>query len=129
VHPGSGIPAVIVFEPNEPVAIGAVRVRSELIANGLSGNGMTVRVLSTIGGMTTDLGTRPFGGVNDVLDEFALPAAAVLQPGDRVSVLVGDNGSFSFDHGNINVWIVVPGPGTALLVASAALAVSARRRR
>ncbi|HYF14691.1 MAG TPA: PEP-CTERM sorting domain-containing protein [Phycisphaerales bacterium] len=130
VHPGNGIPAVLTFAPQAPTLVGAVHVHTELIANGLSGNGITIQVLTTIGGVTTNHGQTFLGGtVSDQVDEFNLPAPTVLSPGDTVAILFGDNGSYLYDHVNFNAWMSpIPAPGSVALL-GAGLVVAARRRR
>lgn len=128
VHPGSGIPAVLVFEPTSPTWIGAVGVRSELILNGLSGNGITISVYTTLAGVTNLLGTTTLTGANDRTDIFNLPALTEFQPSDRIQIAFGDNGSYLYDHVNMDAWISIPAPSAiGILVASAGV-VSRRRR-
>lgn len=129
VHPGSGVPAVLVFAPQDDVIVGAVQVRSELIANGLSGNGVTISVQTVIDGVTSNLGTTVLGGTSsDQTDTFTLPLPATLNAGDRVNIIFGDNGSYLFDHVNANVWLTVPAPGAAAGLLGA-MAMGVRRRR
>jgi hypothetical protein len=127
-HPGSGTPAVLVYAPQSTIWTGGLRVRSELIVNGLSGNGVTFTVLATIGGFTSNLGTTTLTGSNDRLDFFSLGGMTQLNAGDTLSVVIGDNGSYLYDHVNFNAWLDVPAPGamTALLAFGAA---HGRRRR
>lgn len=126
-HPGNGLHAVLVFAPTTPVWVGAMNVRSELIANGLSGNGVTITVYSTIGGSTTPLGTTTLTGIDSRLDAFTLPNLTLLNPGDRLSVAFGDNGSYLFDHVNFNAWVTIPAPASACVFG--ALGLAFRRRR
>ncbi|HLP83981.1 MAG TPA: hypothetical protein VK157_06490 [Phycisphaerales bacterium] len=129
VHPGSGVPAVLVFAPTIATAVGGMDIRSELIANGLSGNGITITVYATIGGNTSTLGTTTLASIStSVLDSFNLPNVTTLNPGDSLSVAFGDNGSYLFDHMNFNAWITVPTPGATALLAIGALAAARRRR-
>ena len=127
VHPGSGIEAVLVFEPTSPTWIGAVGVQTELIANGLSGNGITISVYSVLSGVSSHLGTTTLTGTDDRTDLFNLPALTLFQPTDRLQIVFGDNGSYLFDHVNMNAWITVPAPGVTVLLAGVGL--FARRRR
>lgn len=129
VHPGSGVPAVLVFAPQSPVVFGGMSVHSELIVNGLSGNGVSIAVHATISGVTTNLGSIDLAGTaDDRLDHFLLPGGVVtMQPGDRVQIVIGDRGSYLYDHVNLNAWVTVPAPGAA--TAMVALVLARRRRR
>lgn len=126
-HPGAGVPAVLVFAPQAPTFVDGMTVRSELIANGLSGNGVQFTVYATVGGNTTSLGTTTLSGVSDRTDVFALPSTTLLNPGDTLSLYISDNGSYLYDHVNFNAIIAVPAPAT-LGLAGVSL-VAGRRRR
>jgi hypothetical protein len=128
VHAGPGIPAVLVFAPSQATYATGMNVRSELIANGLSGNGITISVATVIGGVTTDRGTATLSGTaNDRLDLFSFGAGVTLGAGDKVLIVFGDNGNYQFDHANFNAWLGVPAPG-ALAVLAAVAAIPSRRR-
>lgn len=129
VHSGPGVPAVLVFAPTVATWVGGMNVQSELIANGLSGNGFTITVYATIAGNTTSLGTTTLTGISTRLDSFNLPSMTLLNAGDSLSVAFGDNGSYLFDHANFNAWIVIPAPGAAALVGLGGLLVVGGRRR
>jgi len=127
-HPGSGIAAVLVFAPTVSTWVGAMNVRSELIANGLSGNGVSITVYATIAGSTSSLGSIFLGGTADSrLDTFNLSSLTLLNPGDRLSIAFGDNGSYLYDHVNFNAWVTIPAPGAT--AALGVLGVVAGRRR
>ncbi len=128
VHSGPGVPAVLVFAPTVSTWVGAMNIQSELIANGLSGNGITITVYATIAGNTTSLGTTTLTGTNSQIDSFNLPNLTQLNAGDSLSIAFGDNGSYLFDHVNFNAWITVPTPGAAALLTLAGLVTSRRRR-
>lgn len=129
VHPGAGVPAVLVFAPSVATWVGGMDVRSELIANGLTGNGITITVYATIAGNTSTLGTTSLAGIStSVLNSFNLPNATTLNPGDSLSIAFGDNGSYLFDHMNFNAWITIPTPGVAALLGLGGLAATRRRR-
>lgn len=125
VHPGSGLPAVLVFAPQSSMWVSGMAVHSELILNGLSGNGVTITVLATIGGVTTNLGTTTLTGTSDQLDVFSLGGLVQMNAGDSFKVVFGDNGSYLYDHVNFNAWLV-PGPGG---LATLTLLAGARGRR
>lgn len=127
IHPGPGIDAVITFAPSAAIMIGRVEVHSELILNGLSGNGVTITVWTSVGGNTTSVGSTILTGTNDMVSQFDFPTTQ-FQPGDKVYVAVGDNGSYLYDHVNMDVNITVPAPGATGLMALSGL-VAMRRRR
>lgn len=129
VHPGSGVPAYLVFSPQSALLVGGMTVRSELILNGLSGNGVRISVEAYIGGVTTSLGTITLTGTNDRTDVFSLPVPVIMQPGDSLSMVVDDNGSYLFDHVNFNAVVTVPGPGTGVAMLAAVGMGLGRRRR
>lgn len=129
VHPGSGVPAYLVFSPQSALLVGGMTIRSELILNGLSGNGVRISVEAYIGGVTTSLGTITLTGTNDRTDVFALPTPVIMQPGDSLSMVVDDNGSYLFDHVNFNAVVTVPGPGTGVaMLAVVGMGLGQRRR-
>lgn len=129
VHPGSGIDAVLTFAPSVPTLLGRVSVRSELIANGLSGNGVTISVYTTIAGNTTAHGSVLLAGTSlSRLDDFDFPLTT-LQPGDRVHIAFGDNGSYLFDHVNFDATVTIPAPGVACMAGVAVIALARRRTR
>ncbi|CAG0980369.1 hypothetical protein PHYC_01734 [Phycisphaerales bacterium] len=125
-HPGAGVPAVLVFAPQAPTFVDGMTVHSELIANGLSGNGVQFTVYATVGGNTGSLGTTTLTGVTDRLDVFALPSTTLLNPGDTLSLYISDNGNYLYDHVNFNAVIAVPAPSS---IALAGVLIAARRRR
>lgn len=129
VHPGSGVPAYLVFSPQSALLVGGMTIRSELIANGLSGNGVRISVEAYIGGVTTSLGTITLTGTDDRTDVFSLPVPVIMQPGDSLSMVVDDNGSYLFDHVNFNAVVTVPGPGTGIAMLTAVGMGLGRRRR
>ncbi|MFO0961447.1 MAG: hypothetical protein U0625_00920 [Phycisphaerales bacterium] len=125
-HPGSGVPAALVFAPQSATWASGMSVRSELILNGLSGNGVTITVLGNIGGNAYNFGTTTLTGTNDQTDFFSFGGPVQLSAGDTISVVIGDNGSYLYDHVNFNAWLDVPAPGSIALLLAGGLA---RRRR
>lgn len=123
------MPAYLVFSPQSALLVGGMTIRSELILNGLSGNGVRISVEAYIGGVTTSLGTITLTGTNDRTDVFALPTPVIMQPGDSLSMVVDDNGSYLFDHVNFNAVVTVPGPGTGVaMLAVVGMGLGQRRR-
>ena len=128
VHTGAGLPAVLVFAPSQATYATGMNVRSELIANGLTGNGITISVATVIGGVTTNRGTTTLSGTaDDRLDLFSFGAGVTLGAGDKVLIVFGDNGNYTYDHANFNAWLAVPAPGALALLAAVA-AIPSRRR-
>jgi len=128
VHTGPNVAAVLVFQPSQTTYATGMNVRSELIANGLSGNGITITVSTVIGGVTTNRGTTTLAGTTaDQLDFFAFGSGVTLGAGDKVMISFGDRGDYNFDHANFNAWLAVPAPGALALLTAAGL-VSRRRR-
>ncbi len=129
VHPGPGIDAVVTFAPSAPTQLGRVTVHSELIANGLSGNGVTISVYTTISGVTTAHGSIVLvGTASDQFNDFDFPLT-IFQPGDRVHIAFGDNGSYLFDHVNFDATVTIPAPGVAGMAGVAVIALARRRTR
>lgn len=128
-HPGSGVPAVLVFAPQGSIWAEGMNVRSELIVNGLSGNGVTITVLGTIGGNNFNFGTTTLTGTNDQTDFFSFGGPVQLSAGDTISIVIGDNGSYLYDHVNFNAWLGVPGPGALSVLLAGALGARRRARR
>lgn len=128
VHPGPGIDAVLTFAPSVPTLLGRVSVHSELIANGLSGNGVTISVYTSVSGVSSSLGTVVIGGTSsDRLDNFDFPVTT-FQPGDRIYIAFGDNGSYFYDHVNFDAALSIPAPGLAGIASVSALVLARRRR-
>jgi hypothetical protein len=127
-HAGPGVPAVLVFAPTVATWVGGINIQSELILNGLSGNGVTITVYSTIAGNTASLGTTTLTGIDTRFDSFNLPNLTLLNAGDSLSVAFGDNGSYLYDHVNFNATISIPAPSAAALIGLGGL-FTARRRR
>lgn len=130
VHPGSAVPAVLVYAPQSKVVIEAITVHAELIINGLSGNGVKVSVNALIDGTASAVGgTGLISGTGDHYFTYAFANPVAMEPGDKVRILFSDNASFLYDHVNFDVWASeVPAPGAMALLAGAGL-VAGRRRR
>lgn len=130
VHPGSGVDAVAVFAPQSPVDIAGVNVRSELIGNGLNGNGVRILAYLTVGGVTTQIGGAGVlaGTSVEQTDAFLLPGTVTLNPGDTLAIHFNDNGSYLFDHVNFNATVIIPAPAGVMALGGAGLACVRRRR-
>lgn len=141
VHPGSPDATVAVFHADAAMQLDEIRLLSEMVGNGENGNGMTVQVRAIIGGAAQDLGS--------FLLNYALSAATAIDTlytpglqlgaGDSVEVRYGPNGSYLYDHGNVDIRITtstatqppgqgVPEPQSVLLAALGLLALRATRQ-
>lgn len=131
VHPGSAVPAVLVYAPKSTIVIEAITVHAELIINGLSGNGVKVSVNALIDGTASAVGgTGLISGKGDHYFTYAFASPVTMEPGDKVRILFSDNASYLYDHVNFDVWAsVVPAPGAMALLAGAGLVAGRRRRR
>jgi hypothetical protein len=128
IHTAPSVATVLVFQPSQATYATGMNVRSELIANGLSGNGISISVSTVIGGVTTNRGTTTLVGTTaDQLDFFAFGSGVTLGVGDKVMISFGDRGNYNFDHANFNAWLAVPAPGALALLAAVGL-LSHRRR-
>lgn len=128
-RPGGAMDAVLVVAPNSPTWTTGLTVNSELIANGMLGDGVSITVLAKIGGVTSNLGTVTLANTADArLDFFSLGGLTQLNAGDSMSVVIGNNGSFLYDHVNFNAWLTIPGPG-GLAMFLGAVGLRGRRRR
>jgi hypothetical protein len=130
-RPGSVLDAVMVLAPQAPTWTTGLTVNSELIANGMLGDGVTITVLAKVDGVTSNLGTVTLANSADArIDFFALGGGLTqMNAGDSYSVVIGNNGSFLYDHVNFNAWLTVPGPGAVAILFGAAGMLKSRRRR
>jgi hypothetical protein len=129
-RPGPNFQAVMVFAPQTPMEVEGMTVYSELIANGMMGDGLTLTVYARIGGITQDLGTVVLAHTTEMrVDSFSLGSIRVMNPGDTLHLVIGNNGSFLYDHMNFNAVVHAPGPGGLAALAGAVLLRGGRRRR
>jgi hypothetical protein len=115
VHAGSPNPTVVVFRAPQPMGIYEIKLWSEMVGGGLStsppppANGFDVTVNLVISGVTIKIGSFIFSGPPMV--EAIYTPFIILQTGDMIEILYGNNGDYRFDHGNVNVFISgVPQP-------------------
>lgn len=134
LHPGPSADASIsiVFRAQADTWLDGVTVTTELIANGLVGNGLDVAVTVTRGGVASAFGGFTVSGPHVLVNPFSFGASPLLfAVGDTIEVDVGPNGSYYYDHLNINVATTaaaVPEPSTYGLMFAGVLALIWRRR-
>ncbi len=136
LHPGpsDASSVAIVFTAPSDISLQGVTVHAEMVSNGLLGNGVDVTVSHTRGGVTSTLGSFVVSGADYTPQAFSFGVAPLLfMAGDRITVDVGPNGGYSYDHLNIDVVTTaapVPEPETyALMLAGLGLVGFAARRR
>lgn len=138
LHPGPGATSsvAIVFTAPSDVWLSGVTIDAEMVINGLAGNGVDIEVSHTRDGVTTVLGSHEVSGPNFSQVAYAFgPTAIFFAAGDTVTIDVGPNGNYNFDHLNIDVRTTavaapVPEPASsALLLAGASVLGALLRRR
>lgn len=123
----------IVFTAQEHTWLNGVTVQTEMVLNGLHGNGVDISVRHTRAGVSTILGSYLVSGPDYSEQSFSFGQAPLsFAAGDRIEVDVGSNGSYLYDHVNINVYTAavasVPEPETyGLMLAGLALVLFRRR--
>lgn len=136
LHPGFSAQSsvAIVFTAQEQTWLNGVTVQAEMVLNGLHGNGVDISVRHTRGVVSTMLGSYLVSGADYSEQSFSFgPTPLAFAAGDRIEVDVGYNGSYLYDHVNINVYTAavaaVPEPETyALMLAGLGLVLLRRRR-
>jgi hypothetical protein len=109
VHSGFTNPTAAVFHAPQSMSISEIKLWSEMIGNGLCqtpyppANGFDVTVNSVISGVTNKIGSFIFTGPPMV--EAIYTPSIILQTGDMIEILYGNNGDVRYDHGNVNVFI------------------------
>jgi hypothetical protein len=144
VHPNSNSATAAVFHASEAMDISEIKLWSETVANGHNGNGFDVTVNAIIGGIGQSIGSFLFNyplTTTGKLETLYTPVALTLQAGDMIEILYGNNGSWLYDHGNVNAFITggsataaapassVPAPGTLALLLAGTAGIMAKRRR
>lgn len=129
-RPGPNHLAVIHYNVTEDMVATGMTVQSELIANGMSGNGVIISAFATIGGEDYSLGTVLLANSADArLDVFSLIGPTLLSAGDSIRIAIGNNDGFLYDHVNFNAWLNrVPGPGGVATLLAGGLMRGRRRR-
>jgi len=107
LHPGydSATSTAIVFNAPDNTWLNGVTIQSEMIINGLAGDGVDIAVRHTRNGISTVLGTYSVSGSDYSEQTFYFGLSPLLFAlGDSIEIDVGPNpGSYWHDHLNINV--------------------------
>lgn len=126
----------IVFTAQETVWLDGVTVLTEMVSNGLAGNGVDIVVSHVRDGVATDLDSYLVSGADASIRAISFGAVPLMfAAGDRIIVDVGPNGSNLYDHVNIDVMtsaVAAPVPepeAYALILAGLAMVGFAARRR
>lgn len=138
VHPNQGTPSGIVLNLSNATVIASIEIQYETVSNGCVGNGMTIGASI----LNTGWSSSPFvftsaSGRGSVA---TYTPNQQLGPNGQVQILVGDNGSYLFDHGLINIVVrtrdiqqggggEVSEPATLALLGAGILGLAAVRRR
>lgn len=134
VHPGATSPTAVVYRFGAPVLLQDVSLWTESIGNGAYGNGIDISVAVVRGGSSTALTNFIANHASSVSSAqiTSLQPALAMQAGDTLQVLYGGNGSYLFDHFNIEVQLTtspVPEPGTVALWLAGMVALGRLMRR
>ncbi len=136
VHSGASSATAAIFHAPGVMNIAEIKLLSETIANGAAGNGFSVTVNAVIGGVTQYIGAFNFS-YSDLVETLYTPSTLSLQAGDMIEILYGNNGSYLYDHGNVNAFITtgaassiagVPEPGSLALLLAGAGILAVRRK-
>ncbi len=115
VHSGPSTSTAAVFHASSAMQISKIELQSEMVGNGNNGNGFNVIVNSVLGGITNTIGTFVFdypSTLTSFMNTIYTPSSLTLQAGDMIEILYGNNGSWLYDHGNVNAQITT-GPAVS----------------
>jgi hypothetical protein len=104
MHSGASSATAAIFHASEAMNIGEIKLWSETIVNGAAGNGFAVTVNAVISGVTQSIGAFNFA-YSEMVETLYTPSTLSLQAGDMIEILYGSNGSYLYDHGNVNAFI------------------------
>lgn len=141
VHPGSATPTSAVFRADAAMRLDEIELWSEGVGNSNVGNGFAVSVSAVIGGVSQDIASFVFTWASTLTtaDHRLYTPGLLLGEGDKLVISYGGNGSYLYDHGNVQAVLrtsaadggggSVPEPSAALLAGAALGLLGLQRRR
>ncbi|MDX2185905.1 MAG: hypothetical protein SFV32_03145 [Opitutaceae bacterium] len=113
VHTASSGYITAVLHLANLVSLNGVYIDSELVGNGLWGNGIDFTLRTVIGGVATDHGSGSM--LSSTTSRTAIsfgPAGLTFGSGDKIAVLFSNRGSYLHDHGWWDIGFNVKDQGT-----------------
>ncbi|MCB1998580.1 MAG: PEP-CTERM sorting domain-containing protein [Rhodoferax sp.] len=140
VHSGSSTATSAVFRADSAMTLDEIQLWSEGVVNANNGNGFAVSISAIVGGLTQSIGSFNFSWATtqNAKDERLYAPGLSLAAGDLVVISYGNNGSWLYDHGNVDVVLrtsaaddtnSVPEPSAAALALAALGLLGVQRRR
>lgn len=140
VHPNQGTPSGIVLNLSNATVIASIEIQYETVSNGCIGNGMTVGASI----LNTGWSNSPFvfSSASGRGSSVTYTPNQQVGPNGQVQILIGDNGSYLYDHSIVNVIVrtrdidqgggggnEIAEPATLALLGAGLLGLAAVRRR